>query len=99
MLDEHGASVVDKLSGVNEDPGAFALQAVALRHIARADPDLNVPRGHHTDRRRGHRSGRDRRPGSHYLRVLTWLPGETVEQRGPDSVDAVRVGGFVSWPG
>ena len=96
MLDGNGAPVVVKLSGVEEGRDALALQTAALRHIAGVDPGLTVPRVVTSNR------GEDMVPiaagdqGCHYLRVLTWLPGETVESRGTDSVDAGKVGEFVS---
>ncbi|MDD9981901.1 MAG: aminotransferase class III-fold pyridoxal phosphate-dependent enzyme [Gammaproteobacteria bacterium] len=96
MLDEHGAPVVVKLSGIDEGRDALALQTAALRHIARVDPDLNVPRVVISNRGEDVVPiGTDKRIG-HYLRVLTWLPGESVESLGIDSVDAGQVGGFVS---
>lgn len=96
MVDASGAPVVVKLSGAEEGPDALALQTAGLRHIARADPDLNVPRV--VTSKRGEdmipiaAEGQDCR----YLRVLTWLPGETLESQGTDCVDAAGVGEFVS---
>ena len=96
MLDAHGAPVVVKLSGMEEGRDTLALQTAALRHIARVDPGLNVPRVIASNRDEDVVPiGTDKQIG-HYLRVLTWLPGESVESLGIDSVDAGQVGGFVS---
>ena len=71
IFDEHGASVVVKLSGMEEGRGALALQTAALRHIARVDPSLNVPRVIASSRGEDVVPiGTDKQIG-HYLRVLT----------------------------
>ncbi len=75
MLDDHGAPVVVKLSGVEEDRGALELQAAALRHIARSDPDLNVPRVIASIDGEDIVSIAPGDRGCHHLRVLSWLPG------------------------
>lgn len=96
MLDGNGAPVVVKLPGAEEGRGPLALQTASLRHIAWADPGLNVPRVVTSNR------GVDMVPittgdrDCRYLRVLTRLPGETVENMGMDCADAGKVGEFAS---
>lgn len=96
MRDADGAPVVVKLSGADESLDALAFQTAALRHIERADPELNVPRAVVSNR--GEDVVRVSADGRrhHYLRVLGYLPGETIECRGNTSVDAGKVGEFVS---
>lgn len=44
MYGANGAPMVVKRSGADESLDALAFQTAALRHLACADPDLNVPR-------------------------------------------------------
>jgi Ser/Thr protein kinase RdoA (MazF antagonist) len=75
-----GAGHVLKIANAAEDPQVVDLQTASLRHIARADPDLPVPRV--VPARDGQAIawvtlGNGAR---HMARVYSFLPGETLEK-------------------
>ncbi len=75
MLSEDGAEYVLKLSNLAEDPGVVAFQNAALDHIARVDPNLPTPRVIRA---------LDGEPSTLFraqiVRLLTWLPGNLMNQ-------------------
>ncbi|HTI44861.1 MAG TPA: aminotransferase class III-fold pyridoxal phosphate-dependent enzyme [Candidatus Nitrosotalea sp.] len=75
-----------KVANAAEDPGIIACQIGAFAHIARIDPGLPVPRAGATING-GHVSViRDAAGTAHVIYVLSYLPGEVIEnvRRSPD---------------
>lgn len=75
-----GPGHVLKIANAVEDPAVIDLQTASLRHIARVDPDLPVPRV--IPARDGAELARVTLAGGtrHMARVYSFLPGRTLEQ-------------------
>lgn len=75
-----GAGHVLKIANAVEDPAVIDLQTASLRHIARADPDLPVPRV--VPAKGGAAIAWVTLAGGtrHMARVYSFLPGRTLEQ-------------------
>ena len=90
-----GEGYVLKISNPAEDPGFVDMQTQAMLHIARTDPGLPVMRlipasdgAHHVDV-----TAADGR--SHIVRLVTLMPGRTLEPRELD-LEAIRHFGAIS---
>jgi 4-aminobutyrate aminotransferase-like enzyme/Ser/Thr protein kinase RdoA (MazF antagonist) len=90
-----GEGYVLKISNAAEDPAFVDMQTQAMLHIARTDPGLPVMRSisasdgaHHIDVTTG--DGR-----SHVVRLVTLMPGRTLEPRELD-LEAIRHFGAIS---
>jgi 4-aminobutyrate aminotransferase-like enzyme/Ser/Thr protein kinase RdoA (MazF antagonist) len=96
LHDLHDHDWTVKIANAAEDPGIVTCQIGAFAHIARVDPGLSVPRLHAAldgaDMIRIHADGSRGSAGEHVLYVLSYLPGEIIEnvKRPPDM--PVRLG-------
>ena len=68
LIEDGGRRCVLKISNVGEDPAVLDLEASALRHIARVDPELPIARL----RGSGTCEGPD---GTHFVRLFDRMPG------------------------
>jgi 4-aminobutyrate aminotransferase-like enzyme/Ser/Thr protein kinase RdoA (MazF antagonist) len=84
---EADAGVV-KISNLGEDPAVLDLEAEAILHVARVDPDLPVARPRAVSSRVGgaaHRTTVEGPDGTHFVRLFERLHGRT---GGPDLSDS-----------
>jgi 4-aminobutyrate aminotransferase-like enzyme/Ser/Thr protein kinase RdoA (MazF antagonist) len=85
---EAGPGWVLKVSNAAEDPGVFDMQTEALLHVARTDPGIPVMRIHPTVSGEPSTSIEDADGRSHFVRMVTFMPGRQVdaEELGLDAV-------------
>ncbi|UCG25102.1 MAG: aminotransferase class III-fold pyridoxal phosphate-dependent enzyme, partial [Chloroflexota bacterium] len=75
----NGEGYVLKLSNADEDPGVIDFQIQALGHIEQQDPRLPVPRVVRARDGAASAMAGDGRGTQHIARVLTYLPGVTLD--------------------
>jgi Ser/Thr protein kinase RdoA (MazF antagonist) len=86
---DDGPGWVLKISNAAEDPGVVDMQAEAMLHIARTDPELPVMRVEPTLDGSLRATIEDREGRSHIVRVVTLMPGRNMEAE-ELTQDAVR---------
>ena len=82
LTEPDGRSWVLKVANVAEDRQALTFQAALLRHVQAADPDLPLPhlRPTLTGEDLGRAEARDGQ--SHFVRLVSWLPGRLFSASG-----------------
>lgn len=95
MIDNMGQKIVVKLSGPEEEPSTLEFQSAIMRHVARAAPEIDIPRVISANNGSDLVELIDQDGRKHFLRVYTFLSGETVETLGTDYVDGHKAGHFV----
>jgi 4-aminobutyrate aminotransferase-like enzyme/Ser/Thr protein kinase RdoA (MazF antagonist) len=83
-----GSGFVLKISNAVEDPAVIDMQAAAMRHVARTDPELPVMRIVPTLEGRMHAVAEHRDGDAHLVRLVTFMPGHKLEAEDlrPDAV-------------
>jgi 4-aminobutyrate aminotransferase-like enzyme/Ser/Thr protein kinase RdoA (MazF antagonist) len=76
-----GLGYVLKISNPAEDPAVVDMQTEALRHIARADPSLPLPRPHRSGAGDYHPRVKDGEGGTYLVRLIDFMPGRMFEAR------------------
>jgi 4-aminobutyrate aminotransferase-like enzyme/Ser/Thr protein kinase RdoA (MazF antagonist) len=77
LIDDGGAGGVLKISNRGEDPAALDLEAEAIFHIGRADPELRVARPQAAPGGAGYRPTVPGPDGVHFVRLFERLEGRT----------------------
>jgi 4-aminobutyrate aminotransferase-like enzyme/Ser/Thr protein kinase RdoA (MazF antagonist) len=76
-----GLGYVLKISNPAEDPAVIDMQTETLRHIARTDPSLPLPRPHPSGEGDDHPRVEDGEGRAYLVRLIDFMPGRMVEAR------------------
>jgi 4-aminobutyrate aminotransferase-like enzyme/Ser/Thr protein kinase RdoA (MazF antagonist) len=74
-----GLGYVLKISNPAEDPAVVDMQTEALRHVARTDPSLPLPRPHPSGDGNYHPRVEDGEGGAFLVRLIDFMPGRMLE--------------------